>query len=83
VGIVFGVARSEPRSKSASAGAKPGGFEAPETIPSSLRELRGGDSFRSRSVRTSLKIRQRWGDDLKNILLITEEFLDAKRVRTL
>jgi len=48
-----------------------------------LRELRGGDSFRSRSVRTSLKIRQRWGDDLKNILLITEEFLDAKRVRTL
>jgi len=63
-GIVFGVARSEkPRSKSASAGAKPGGFEAPETIPSSLRELEGGDSFRSRSVsKTSLKIRQRWGE---------------------
>jgi len=36
-GIVFGVARSEkPRSKSASAPAKPGGFEAPVTIPSSL-----------------------------------------------
>ena len=35
-GIVFGVARLEPRSKSASAGALPGGFEAPETIPSSL-----------------------------------------------
>ena len=33
-GIVFGVARSvKPRSKSASAGAKPGGFEAPVTIP--------------------------------------------------
>ena len=58
-GIVFGVAQSEkPRSKSASAGAKPGGFEAPETIPSSLgdvgvrfiKPVRGGDSFRSRSV---------------------------------
>jgi len=35
-GIVFGVARLEPRSNSASAGAKPGGFEAPVTIPSSL-----------------------------------------------
>ena len=35
-GIVIGVARLEPRSKSASAGAKPGGFEAPVTIPSSL-----------------------------------------------
>jgi len=36
-GIVFGVARSEkPRSKSASAPVKPGGFEAPVTIPSSL-----------------------------------------------
>jgi len=38
-GIVFGVARSEkPCSNSASAGAKPGGIEAPETIPSSLGE---------------------------------------------
>jgi len=36
-GIVFGVARSEkPRSKFASAPVKPGGFEAPVTIPSSL-----------------------------------------------
>jgi len=35
-GIVFGVARLEPRSKSASAYVKPGGFEAPVTIPSSL-----------------------------------------------
>jgi len=36
-GIVFGVARSvKPRSNSASAGAKPGGIEAPVTIPSSL-----------------------------------------------
>ena len=35
-GIVIGVARLEPRSKSASAGAKPGGFEAPATIPLSL-----------------------------------------------
>jgi len=35
--IVLGGARSEkPRSKSARAGAKPGGFEAPVTIPSSL-----------------------------------------------
>jgi len=50
-GIVFGVARLEkPRSKSASAGANPGGFEAPETIPSSLGVIKGGDSFRSRSV---------------------------------
>jgi len=72
-GIVFGIARLvKPRSKSASAGAKLGGFEAPETIPSSLRELRGGDSFRSRSVRAS-----------KNSLLMPEEFLDAKKLRTL
>jgi len=55
-GIVFGVARLEPRSKSASAGAKPGGFEAPVTIPSSLGN-RGRDSFRSRSVRGMLGIR--------------------------
>ncbi len=41
-GIVFGVARLESRSKSASAGALPGGFEAPETIPSSLREIEVG-----------------------------------------
>ena len=71
-GIVFGVARLvKPRSKSASAPVKPGGFEAPETIPSSLGN-KGGDSFRSRS-----------GGDLKNSLLISEEFLDAKKLRTL
>jgi len=33
-GIAFGVAQLEPRSKSASAPAKPGGFEAPAAIPS-------------------------------------------------
>ena len=33
--IVFGVARLEPRSNSASAHVKPGGIEAPQTIPSS------------------------------------------------
>jgi len=39
VGIVFGVARSEkPRSKSASAPAKPGGFEAPQNYPFILRD---------------------------------------------
>jgi len=32
--IVFGVARLEPRSNSASAHVKPGGIEAPQTIPS-------------------------------------------------
>jgi len=35
-GIVFGVARLEPRSNSTSAAAKPGGIEALATIPSSL-----------------------------------------------
>jgi len=45
-GIVFGVARLvKSRSKSASARAKPGGFEAPETIPSSLREKEVGIVF--------------------------------------
>jgi len=72
-GIVFGVARlAKPRSKSASAQVKPGGFEAPETIPSSPGLLRGGDSFRSGSDRAS-----------KNSLLMPEEFLDAKKLRTL
>jgi len=51
---------------------KPGGFEAPETIPSSSGLLRGGDSFWRRSDRAS-----------KNSLLMPEEFLDAKKLRTL
>jgi hypothetical protein len=62
VGIVFGVARLEPRSNSASAGAKPGGIEAPETIPSSLGVLRGGDSFRSRSVKCHCEAEPRQSD---------------------
>jgi len=70
-GIVFGVARSvKPRSKSASDGAKPGGFKAPATIPSSLGVNRW-DSFRSRSVRK-----------LKDSLLIPKEFLNAKKLQT-
>jgi len=44
-GIVFGVARLEPRSNSTSAGAKPGGIEAPVTIPSSPEVRRGGIVF--------------------------------------
>ena len=52
--IVFGVARLEkPRSKSASAGAKPGGFEAPINYPFILRVLKGGIVFGvARAVRT-------------------------------
>jgi len=38
----LGVARLEPRSNSASAGARPGGIEAPLTIPSSLGEIEVG-----------------------------------------
>ena len=41
--------RPEPRSNSASAGAKPGGIKAPITIPSSPG-FKGRNSFRSRSV---------------------------------
>jgi hypothetical protein len=66
VGIVFGVARLEPRSNSASAGAKPGGIEAPETIPSSS-SIRGRDSFRSRSER-----------DLKIVCSFLRDFLTPK-----
>jgi len=66
-GIVFGVARLEPRSNSASAGAKPGGIEAPANYPFILGILEVGMVF----------------GDLKNSLLIPVEFLDAKKLRTL
>jgi hypothetical protein len=46
VGIVFGGARLEPRSNSASAEVEPGGIEAPVTIPSSLGRNRIGIGVR-------------------------------------
>jgi len=45
VGIVFGVARLEPRSNSASAGAEPGGIKAPVNYPFISRVLEVGIVF--------------------------------------
>jgi len=68
VGIVFGVARSEPRSNSASAGAKPGGIEAPEIIPSSSGVA---------PERSSAKM----DGEFKNSLFFAAEFHNPKNFR--
>jgi len=70
-GIVFGVARSEPRPKSASAGANPGRFKAPETIPSSSGHQKVRIVFGVARNKVS-----------KDSLLITGEFFGAKKLRT-